>query len=85
MELLFSDRAGAVGSDSLEDGLKIHVPLLPYAGLHGTAGDDETGDVHPSHGHQHSGSDLVAVGYTDPSVESMTFDHDLAAIRYDLP
>ena len=53
--------------------------------LHRTSGDDESGNVHPSHGHEHSGGDLVTVGDTDPSIEGVSLDHDLACIGDDLP
>jgi len=85
VELVLVDLPGAVGSDRLEDGLEVHVAVLSGSGLHGPAGDDEAGDVHPSHCHEHPGGDLVAVGDADPSVEGVAFDHHLAAVGDDLP
>ena len=50
------------------------------AGFHGTAGDEDHGDVQAQRGHEHARGDLVAVGDADQGVGAVCVDHVLNGV-----
>ena len=57
---------------------------LGLAGFHRAAGDEHHRDVQAQRGHQHAGSDLVAVADADDGVGAMRIDHVLHGVGDDL-
>ena len=58
---------------------------LEAAGQHGSAGNQDGGDVEAQGRHEHAGDDLVAVGHQDEAVHGMGRGHDLDGVGDELP
>ena len=56
-----------------------------FAGFHRPAADENGGDVHAHHAHQHAGHDFVAIGDADHAVETMGLEHRLDRVGDHFP
>ena len=65
-----------MGGDTFEDADQIdRLAVGQLTGRHGTAADEEGGDVAADRAHQHAGNDLVAVGNADDRIEAVGLEN----------
>ena len=81
MELAGVNLAGGIAADRLEHLGKTVLGAVALAGHHGTAADEDGGDIQTAGGKQHAGNDLVTVGNEYDRVHRMSGEHDLDGIR----
>ena len=60
---------------------QIQMAVIQFAGLHRTAGDEDSRDIEPHGCHQHPRSDLVAIADANHCIGFVGIHHILDAVR----
>ena len=83
--LLLRHLPGADGAGGLEGVRQGHLFSVGTARQHGAAGAEDSREIQPQGGHQHTGHDLVAVGDEHQAVKGVGIGHDLHGVGNVLP